>query len=536
MASKFKKSPKGMSKTDKAMNISRGYKRKVNKDSLLKKIARRYNFKLLKNKIESYGFKYSFRKFLTQFLLVAAVVTGFAYYLDVSIFGLMLMLGEVTLALPFIIDAQFNQLHQIKRFEMVRDYVGNILPIFKNNPKIARSWFEVMELVDGEMKECIQKAYDYLMNNCEDPEAEKTAFRFIEDKFPNSRIHSVHQMMYTVETKNSEDYFSSVDNMYYDVQAWISRVYGFQKELSKYRKDLIILCIFGLLCSSFSIAMFGDAEIFKGYTDNRPYQIVTTIYMMAMILCICISYIRMNGSWLIDDRTVSHEDSYYKSFQYIIKHSNKKVTKKSKFFGLICFLIGGLGVVMYILDAKNMTIMLLCILLAYLMYSQGNRRFKMHMRKVKFFLEVEYPIWMRDVSLNLHNYTVLNSIEESMITSSEIFTHYIEKFLDDVYENPASIVPYNNFLKEFEIDGVKSSMKVLFSLKSLNDSQIQEQVNSLIMRNQEMLERSEHLRNDDRLGTVKLLGFIPTFLVGLHLVASMGVLFAYMITKMMSMI
>lgn len=511
-------------------------KKVTKKDSILKRISRRYNLKLLKNKVESYGFKYSFKKFFLQFLAMIAIVAGFAYYLKVSAAGFILMVIEVTLAVPFIIDAQFDQLHQIKRFEMVRDYLDNVLPIFKNNPKIVMAWRGVLDLVDDEMKECVSNALNYLMTNHDDADAEETAFKFIEEKFPNSRIHSVHQMMYTIETKNSEDYFASVDNMYYDVQSWISRVFGFQKELAKYRKDLLILCVFGLLCSSFSVGIFGDAEIFQGYTDNMAYQLVTTVYVMAMILCICLSFIKMNGSWLVNDRTISHEDSYYKSFEYLKKNKKEDVVNKSKKLGIVGIIIALFGFFMYLTDPKNMNLFMLTVFLAYLMYTQGTRKYKMHFNKVKFFIEVEFPIWMRDVSLNLHNYTVLNAIEESKTTSSEIMATYIDKFLEDASNNPSSIGPYNRFLEEFDIEGVKSAMKVLFSLRSLTEDQVQEQVNSLIMRNQTLLERSEKMKNEDILGGVKLLGFVPTMLVMLHLVVSMFVLFSFMIGKLMTMI
>ena len=514
----------------------RKLKKVTQKDSIFKRIIRRYNFKLLKNKIEAYGFEYSFKKFLLQFLGVLAAMTAIAYYLKVSVAGLMLMFVEVAIAFPFIIDAQFGQLNQIKRFEMVRDYIGNILPIFKNKPKIAMAWNEMLDLVDGEMKVCVQNALNYLMTNIDDPDVEMTAFKFIEEKFPNSRIHSIHQMMYTIENKNSEDYFSSIDNMYYDSQAWISRVYGFQKEVAKYRKDLIILCVFGLLCSSFSVGIFGDHEIFNGYTDNIAYQTVTTIYVMAMILCICLSYIKMNGSWLVDDRTLSNEKSYYKSFDFLMKNKKEDIAKKTKKYLVISIILVVYGVISYAMNPANMNILLLCVLVAYLIYSQGMRRYNMHFRKVKFFLEVEYPIWMRDVALNLYNYTVLNAIEESKTTCSEIFAHYIDLFLEDAYEHPSSIGPYNRFLEEFNIEGVKSSMKVFFSLKSLTEEQVQEQVNSLILRNQELLEHSERMKNDDMLSGVKLLGFVPTMLLMLHLVASMGIMFTFIINKLMTMI
>lgn len=507
-------------------------KEKIKKDSIFKRIARRYNFKLLKESISSYGFEYSFKKFATTFLIVVAILAGLAFYMKIHVFGICLILLEVVLALPYIINAQFAQLYQIKRFSMVRDYLDNILPIFKNFPKIAVAWESVLDMLEGEMKEAVEEALNYLTTNSSDVNAEETAFAIIESRFPNSRIHSVHQMMYTVEKENSVDYMASVDNMYYDVQSWITRVFGFQKDIAKSRTNLIMLCVLSIFCSCFMTQMFGDAGIFKGYTDNIAYQISSVVFIMVIVLCICLSYIKLTGNWLVDDKTISKSDAYYKSFEYLKTHTKEKVKEENKKFRIVSIMIAAVGVFFYIKDTSNMTLLLLCMFMAFLLSTQKTRTYKMHYKKIRFFLELEYPIWMRDVALNLHNYTVVNAIEESKSNRSEIMQYYIDRFLQEVYEQPSSIKPYNNFLREFDIDGVMSSVKVLYSLKNLNKEQSQEQINSLIVRNQTMLERSEALRNEDIISAVRLLGFAPTVLFMLNVVISMGILFVFMITNL----
>ena len=508
--------------------------KKVKKDSIFKRIAKRYNFKVLKETISSYGYDYSFKKFMMTFFVVLLAIVGLGFYMQLHLVSIALIVLEVVLALPFIVNAQFDQLYQIKRFGMVRDYLDNVLPIYKNYPKITTAWKSTIDMLDGEMRDSVQEALDYLNTNSTDIRAEETAFNIIESKFPNSRIHSVHQMMYTIEKENSVDYMASVDNMYYDVQAWISRVFNFQKEISRNRINMILICLLSIFCSCFMTQMFGDSEVFAGYTDNVAYQISSTIFVLLIVLVICMSFINLTGNWLVDDKTISKSDTYQKSFEYLKTHSLEEINKSSKKMTIVAGMIVAVGVVMYFMNPANMTLLLLCIFMGFLIATQKSRTYKMHKKKVSFFLEVEFPIWMRDVALNIHNYTVVNAIDISKNTSSEIMGYYIDKFLDDVYKHPSSIAPYNNFLKEFDIEGVGSSMKVLYSLKNLTKDQSQEQINSLIIRNQSMLEKSEALRNEDILSGVKLLGFIPTILFMLNIVVSMGVLFVYMLTNLTS--
>jgi hypothetical protein len=71
---------------------------------------------------------------------------------------------------------------------------------------------------------------------------------------------------------------------------------------------------------------------------------------------------------------------------------------------------------------------------------------------------------------------------------------YIDKFLNEIYENPTKIQPFNNFMVDYKIDGVKPAMKVLYSLQTLDNEEMQRQTYNLIIRNQEMLEKSESIK------------------------------------------
>ena len=91
-----------------------------------------------------------------------------------------------------------------------------------------------------------------------------------------------------------------------------------------------------------------------------------------------------------------------------------------------------------------------------------------------------------------------------------------------------------DFLDVCDAPDIKASMKVLFTLQSLREDQIQEQTNSLIVRNQSMLAKSEQLKNEDSIGAIESLGFVPIGMFSLQMLISMVLIFSYMMDFMAS--
>lgn len=491
----------------------------------------KYNFKLLQKEIQSYGYNYSFKNFVLQSLGVMGIVGAIAYFIDLKLQYIAIIWFVTLLLIPLVIRSQFQQLYEMKRFEMVVNYLDNVIPIFKNTPIITSAWKDVLDLTEDEMKNCVQAAYDKVMNNTDDPNVEESAFEIIESHFPNSRIHSVHQMMLTVEKQNDVNYHSSVDNMYFDVQSWISRVYQFQKELSNKKKELIFLSLLTMGANCLFILLYNSTEAFAQFTQNTVYQISSCIFMSALMWLICVFQMKMNGKWLINDRLKTDEKKDKKSLDFINKYKNKVTATRPQKIGAIIFVLIGIGMFIY---TDSIVVLSFCAIVAYMLWTQNKREYNSHVNRIRKTINIEFPIWLRDVALNLQNLTILRAIEHSKQTSSYVMNYYIDIFLKKALADPSNITPYNEFLEEYGIRDVKASMKVLFTQQSLNHEQASEQTNSLIMRNQELLAKSEKIRNEATMGNLRLLGFVPVMLFCAQMLVSMGVLFSYMMNMMNS--
>ena len=466
-----------------------------------------FNVKLLIKDIESYGYKYSLQKFLFHALCCFAFI-GFIAYINKLEIKYIIVLGILSLLVfPLIVRSQFVQLYEIKRFQMVINYLENIIPIFKSKPLITHAWQQIYSLLDGEMKKVVNKALDYVLFNTSDVEPYKTAFYMIETAFPNSRIHAVHRMMYTVQEQNSVDFMHASDNLYFDIDAWIHRCYAFQKELKHRRNLLIFICLLTLGISCWFILVYSASDILADFVSLIAYQIATVIFIYLMFLFITFIYVKMNGKWIVDDKTQNQQKEIEKLFE---QYRNTKYKKATVIDIVLAVFLGGLSIYFYIIGKKAFTV-LFGVFSAVLLF-QKQQKYNNRKKKIKNYVEIEFPIFLREVSLNLYNMTVVNAIRNSRDVVSPILDYYIVEFIDQVIKDPNTIGPYNNFLKEFDLPDIRSSMKTLYNMNEINYDYRKKQISSLIERNQVLLARAEKLRNEDTLLGVELMNYIPVLL------------------------
>ena len=115
-------------------------------------------FNLLQKEVEEYGYVYSFKTFLWQLLLVLAFVILVSFITKLEIPYIIILCMIAIFCFPFIVVSQFRMIHNMDRFLQVESYVNNILPIFKQTPKILYALKEVNELLYGEIKDCVTNA------------------------------------------------------------------------------------------------------------------------------------------------------------------------------------------------------------------------------------------------------------------------------------------------------------------------------------------------------------------------------------------
>lgn len=426
------------------------------------------------------------------------------------------------LIIPLIIKAWIKQNKNYERFTTLCNYLTNIIPIFMQRTKIRFTLGELYEICDGDIKEVIGKAIEYIDNTKDDPNLLANGLKIIEKEFPNSRVKSVHKFLLSVENTNSTAYKEIAENLYNDIEKWIKRTYAFQKDIKDRRNKIIILCAITLIMNVMFVFIYVSNEYFKGFVDIIYYQISSTIFIGIVLLVIAIIVVRLNGEWLIDDEE-NKEQEFLKKKYRLYKKGKQKINIVDILLCLICL---ALAVYLYTINKIPPAIGLIA--LAYILLSQKARSYLATKKYLIKELTIEFPIWLREVSLSLGSLTVINAIEKSIEAASYPMRREVRNFLDEVKKNPSSIKAYNEFLSEYQIDEVKSSMRVLYAINNVSKSEMKERVAKLIDRNQELLTKSETIRNNDSIGGIEMIGYLPTLIFSIQMMASMIIMFNYM--------
>ena len=503
-------------KKDRQKIVKSGKKARPNK---LKQFFQSISWKNMSKEIEGYGYNYSMKRFILQMLLVTAAVVGAAYFYYLNLINIAIIIIASLMAFPLCALAQFRYLWNNDRFEQVVNYMESMIIAFKQTPKILFAMKQSLDLADGRMKECLEEAI-YIIENHTEADVYKKAFAVIENEFPCSRIKTLHRFILNVEEENSTNYHESLDNLYFDIRSWVTRTYQYQTELKGTKSKILIILILSLFIAGFFTQVIAQAgETVIGFTTSPLYQIISLLYLIAFVIIYTVMETKINGQWLINDITSGKDEKIARYIDYVVNYDKKKELKKSAIaacFGLAVVIVG------FVIGNKNLAFigMLLTAFLA------AKSRFTYNSRKkaVERELLKEFPVWMRDIAINLNNMVVIKAIEASMRNCSYIMRYFLSKFLEEVDQDPNSIRPYLHFLGIFKVSELNTAFKTLYSIKMMSAGDASRLINDLIMRNQTLLEESERMRNQDSLAGISFISLLPMLLMSFKLMGDMALL------------
>lgn len=491
----------------------------------MKEMLKKLSIKELKASIHKYGLSYSTKDFVIESSAIMMVILLVAWFSRMRHEYMAVLLGLGFVLTPFLIAAWFTQMYNIRRFTQLCDYLGNIIPVFMQKTKIRYTLGELYELTSGEMKESIYKAISYIDSQKNDVDLEKNALKIIEEKFSNSRVRSVHKLLLSIENVSSESYEDVCASMHEDIEQWIKRVYVFQKDLKDRRNKLLILCGLTLAMNCLFVYIYINNEYFAGFTDMSMYQLSTLLFTASILIVIVAIMTRLNGGWLVDDIGKGDEDRLKKKY-LLYKNYAGKADLVYVLMAAIFFVIGA-----YLFYIDEILLSCLSLLFAIYVFTEKRRKRDLAFSSVSRSMEIEFPVWLREISLNLNHLTVLNAIENSLNTVSYPFRCELKTFLRDAKADPTSIAPYSSFLHEYDLEDGRSSMKVLYGIQNLGRENMRSRVNGLIERNEEMLAKSETIRNDDSISGIEFIGYLPTLIFTCQMMVSMFTMFGFMMTS-----
>ena len=394
-------------------------------------------------------------------ILILVLVICLIYKLN--LFSILICLSGAVVFHIFLEREEKVRKKYLDKFYDVILYMEQMIYSFKKQPKIRLALSDAQKVSSKRMKEMIEE----VIVNIDSKMTEKIyeeSLDIIRKEYDCKRLRSLHEFMIKIE-KHGGDYENYIDILLEDIKEWGDRVSLFIKNVDRVKRNVLI-SIFSTLITCGFMAYLIPGEY--RYTGHVVYQICSTIVILLMLTVYLLVCKKMNIDWILEQQGLPDN--------MIVKY--------------------------YVLVEK-----------AYENYHSLSVMEKISYKKAKRTLENEikkaFPDWIRDVAINLQNETVQSAIENSYEKLVFVLKRPVRKLLVDFEKYPVGIEPYDNFLKEFDLDEIQSSVKMFYSINELGKSQSDKQINSIIDRNNKMIRQAEEMKNSDQIGASTMFSAIP---------------------------
>lgn len=476
----------------------------------------------INREIKGCGFSYSIKDFAKQLAVIFIAVIGAGILFSLKIPFIAFCAIFMFVLIPYVYKAQFRFLYESKKFDDAVLYMTQMISSFKKNNKILLSLRETRDVVDDEIGVYIDEAIEYLEEGDSNGDIYREALSIIEERYGCGRMKSLHDFLTKVETAGGE-YESSLSILNDDIEEWAGRTYLYQKDRKNVRNKITLAI--GLSFIICAVSKYMIPEKFD-FTVNLFYQIATTFAISSMCLFYTIVQSVVVGSWLDDksDYDANKIDKDFKTLNSFDSHA-----AKIKYLP-VCLLMVGLAVYYAITD--NMSITIACIAGACVLYSQPDKKVKSSRKRLEREIQKAFPDWLRGLSISLQTKTVRVAIRDSLAEAPYILRSYIVDMMKKFDEGDYTIAPYVEFAEEFKIKEVSSAMRALYSFNKASREESEQQINLLIKRNNEMLAKSEVLRNEDVTSICGFMVMMPMMIGCIKLVVDMILMFGSFMSQM----
>ncbi len=396
--------------------------------------------------------------------LLVVVVICIAYQINVFL----LIICTVTaglLHLVFLKEEQKRKKNR-NRFDDVVLYMEQMVYSFKKQPKIRPALTDAAKVSSDCMKEIIEEAVVNIDSKMSEDIYEES-LNIIQEEYDCKRLRSLHKFLIKIE-KHGGEYKTYIDILLNDIKNWSDRVLLFIKDVERVKRNVLISIASTLLTCGFMAYLIPKEY---RYTGHPLYQICSAVMILLMLISYLLVVKKLNFNWICEQSPLS--DNMIMKY-YVLA---EKGYDNAKSFSML----------------EKMT------------YKKAKKTLEREILKA-------FPDWIREVAINLQNDTVQSAIENSYESAEFVLKRPIRKLLIDFEKYPVGIEPYENFLKEFDLRDIKSSMKMFYSINELGKEESAQQMNSIIDRNNKMMMRSEEMKNKDKIGAAGMFTAIPMIL------------------------
>lgn len=396
---------------------------------------------------------------------------------------------------------QFKNLYEKKKFEDIAAYIEQLLYSFKRQPKILSSLEDTVVLFedrkDGHLYQAIQKAIAYIREGHFEEDLYKEAFAFIEEEYGCKRLYKVHEFLVRVENSGGT-VKESIDIMLQDRNLWVNRIQEFVQEKQKVRINVTIGIGLSMIVVAMSTYMV-PSEF--GINSQWPSQLAATAtFALNMLIWYFVQKALAKSLLEADmDLPFSEVERAYN----LVMHDKQK-TGQYKIAAGICA-VGAVAAYF----ALGIQPAVALALFAGILVTQPGRKYKACFKRVKREVEKTFPDWLMALALQLQTDNVHVSIAKTMMDAPEILREELVKLQDNLEKHPNELEPYIGFFRKLNSADILTAMKMLYAMSEFGSDDAQEQIQGLVERNIQIMDKADRMRMEDNLAGISFAMLLP---------------------------
>lgn len=483
------------------------------------------NPKHLSQEVAGLGYTLSIKKTLTAYAVYVIASILVAWLFELHFIPMVILVAFGVLFIPTVLKNGYKNLYEQQRFSEVTEYMEHMLYSFRVNHKILQSLNEVeLSFQKGPMYDAIQAAKDEIRTGSgKGGGVERNGLKIIENKYPCERLRAIHKFMVEVEYLGG-DFDESIDLLLEDRMTWVDRTTLFQKDKKRQSMNIVFsIIVTALICLIIQRSLPDTVSII----ENAFVQLITLVLLVGDLIIYVISDSRMAMDWLETKNTLTNEQitSYYNR---VVNYDEAKSKTKSVIASSIMIVFCGL----LALIIKKPMMIGIGVVFALVSYFLPGIKYKSAKKALETEVTIKFPQWLMEVSLQLQSENVQVAVFNSIPTAPMVLRPELKKLRDELAKDPESVMPYLNFMKDFNIPEIQSSMKMLYSISAGTGGDSNKQIAEIIRRNNMMLDKSEKAAFENILASLYALFMAPQLFGAVKLLTDMIMFFVLFMGQM----
>lgn len=484
----------------------------------------------LRKEIDSYGYEFSLGKYSILIAVICGGVAALGMFFSLNWKYTAVIILFFLALLPGIILDAYRNMYEHKRFLDMSDYMEQILYSFKNSQKILTALKDTASLpFRGKMRQTVQKAADYIEAGAVQEEGKlyQEAFAVIEKEYPNRRLAAIHKFLLSAE-KNGGDNTDSVELLLKDKNIWADNVLVLQEE-RRSRKNLVFAAL--LLTVAFAAIFQGIYRVMPpeyGIVNSSVMQTAAAIYLMVDIWIFRKANQEIAKSWIAEEEN-PEEERFIRYYHDVMGYDEKKERKLSRMLGIPVLIIAG---ILFLIEFKIASAV--AAVIAVFLLNQHKIGYRTAYNRVVKEINRAFPQWLMQMALLLQTNNVRRAISQSAEEAPAILRPALQELSQKLMEEPDSPELFNSFLEKFELSSIQSAMQMLYSMSTLGSGEVKTQIRALIERNSSLLDKTEKLKNEEKLTKIVTLFYAPQLTISAYLMVGMVMFILVFLQKSIS--